>query len=318
MPINETDPWREQYFEGVACPDDIVVPTDDGDAYNLYPGQRWVYNKLLVAESQGIQCAPHGLAPPEFPVFSKPIYNMRGMGTGSRVIRSLEQWRRRQAPGHMWMELLEGEHVSTDVAVVDGEARWWRHVTGEPLKGGMFDYWTIHAEARPNIEDYCGAWLLKNLKGYSGMVNFETIGGRIIECHLRFSDQWPDLYGDGWIEAVVRLYSEGVWAFADAERQTGYSVVLFGAHGIEYKIDREKVPELLDDYAEVTSIQITFHDDRPPETHAMPPGGFRLAIVNCWDLDVGFDLRDRLALRFWSTAHARTPRGRRQGVEAAS
>ena len=33
--------------------------------------------------------------------------------------------------------------------------------------------------------------------GYTGMVNFETIGGRIIEAHLRFADQWPDLYGGG-------------------------------------------------------------------------------------------------------------------------
>ena len=27
------------------------------------------------------------------------------------------------------------------------------------------------------------------------MINLETIGGRIIEVHLRFADQWPDLYG---------------------------------------------------------------------------------------------------------------------------
>jgi hypothetical protein len=30
------------------------------------------------------------------------------------------------------------------------------------------------------------------------MVNLETIGGRIIEVHLRFADQWPDLYGARW------------------------------------------------------------------------------------------------------------------------
>jgi hypothetical protein len=27
----------------------------------------------------------------------------------------------------------------------------------------------------------------------------------------------------------------------------------------------------------------------------MPPGGFRLAIVNCWDLAVGLLVRERLA-----------------------
>jgi len=27
VPIVEKDPWRAQYFEGVACPDDVVIPT---------------------------------------------------------------------------------------------------------------------------------------------------------------------------------------------------------------------------------------------------------------------------------------------------
>lgn len=318
MPIVEHDPWRDQYFAGVACPDGVVIPTDDADAYDLYPRYRWVYNKLLIAESQSIGAKPHGMLPPAFPIFSKPIYNMRGMGTGSCIIRSLAQWQRRQAPGHMWMELLTGEHVSSDVAIIDGEPAWWRHATGLPLKGGTFDYWIVHAELRPALEKYCGNWLRRNLKGYTGMANFETIGGRIIECHLRFSDQWPDLYGAGWVQAVVRLYAERTWSFADADRRTGYSVVLFGAHGVNYAIDRDAVRALAAEYPEISSVQITFHDDQPPEAHAMPPGGFRLAIVNCWDLDAGFDLRDRLALRFWSTGHARVPRGRRAASGVAA
>ena len=45
------------------------------------------------------------------------------------------------------------------------------------------------------------------------MMNFETIGGKIIEAHLRFADQWCDLNGKGWIEAMVRLYTDGIWAY---------------------------------------------------------------------------------------------------------
>jgi hypothetical protein len=58
----------------------------------------------------------------------------------------------------------------------------------------------------------------------------------------------------------------------------------------------------------VSSIQVTFHEDRAPETHAMPPGGFRLAIVNAWDLSVGLGVRDRLAQAF-TTAHPRPAPG---------
>ena len=120
MPIVEHDPWRMQYFKGVACPDAVFIPTEDSDAYELFPKYRWIYNKLLVAESQGMDCGLHGMAPKAFPVFSKPVYNMRGMGAGSRIFRSARDYQLNQKPGHMWMPLLKGDHLSTDVAVVDG------------------------------------------------------------------------------------------------------------------------------------------------------------------------------------------------------
>ena len=301
MPIAEHDPWRMQYFEGVACPENLVIPTDDETAWELFPEHAWVYNKLTVCQSQGLPCAPHGVPPRQFPVFSKPIYNMRGMGIGGEVVESAEDLKLKLYAGYMWMPLFEGDHVSTDVAVVDGEPVWWRHTTGTPLGGGMFDYWTVEADPRPELEAYCGDWLRRHLKGYAGMVNMETIGGRIIEVHLRFGDQWPDLYGPGWVEALVELYRDGTWSFQDRDRRTGYSVVLFGAHGLAYSHPGQEIVDEILGWDEVSSVQITFHEDWPPEAHAMPPGGFRLAIVNCFDLDAGRAARDQLALKFWST-----------------
>jgi hypothetical protein len=189
------------------------------------------------------------------------------------------------------MTLLDGRHVSSDVAVADGAPRWWRHVTGKPAGEGTFDYWIVHAEPDPGIEARCGAWVEKNLAGYTGMLNLETIGETIIEAHLRFADQWPDLYGPGWVDAVVGLYKRREWDFADGGRSEGYSVVLFGPSGRRYRHPPETLVEEIKRMPGVTSVQITFHEDRAPEAHAMPPGGFRLAIVN------GFDLRAALAAR---------------------
>ncbi len=310
MAIIERDPWRMQYFESVPCPSDVFIPTEDGDSYALYPQFRWIYNKLSLAESQGLVCGLHGMSPSSFPVFSKPVYNMRGMGTGSRVLRTDKEYERNQRPGHFWMPLFEGEHVSTDVAVVSGQPRWWRHVVGQPIGEGKFDYWTVLGESRPEIESYCGRWLEEHLAGYTGMVNLETIGGRIIEVHLRFADQWPDLYGERWVDALVKLYVDKVWEFDDAERRDGYSVVLFGAHGVEYRHPAPSLVDRLLDQSEISSIQITFHEGKPPALHAMPPGGFRLAIVNSWDLDAGFAAREELALAFWSAQKLIRRRGR--------
>jgi hypothetical protein len=146
----------------------------------------------------------------------------------------------------------------------------------------------------PEIEDWCGAWARKHLAGFTGMANFETIGGRIIEAHLRFADQWPDLYGSGWVEAVVQLHVTGDWVYPDTDRRDGYSVVLFGPHGPRY---RHPPPALLDEVRAmpgVSSVQITFHEDKAPEHHAMPPGGFRLAIVNAHSLEAGQAARETL------------------------
>ena len=128
MPIVERDPWRTQYFEGVACPDGVTIPTDDAEAYLLYPTHRWIYNKLMICETQGLEHGPHGLMPSRFPVFSKPIFNLKGMGAGSKVIESPGAYEHEQTPGHMWMPLIVGEHVSTDAVVVGGEPKWdgWR------------------------------------------------------------------------------------------------------------------------------------------------------------------------------------------------
>ncbi|MBS0537544.1 MAG: hypothetical protein JSR47_02230 [Proteobacteria bacterium] len=299
MPICEIDPWRTQYFETVVCPDDVLIPTEDSDAWVWNPTHRWIYDKLAVAVSQGLEAAPHGVAPPAYPVFSKPIYNLKGMGVGSRRLDSDADYLAAYRPGHFWSTLLEGDHISSDVALVDGVPQWWRHARGIASGDGTFDYWDVSPESDRVVEDGCGAWCRKHLGGYTGLVNLETIAGRIIEGHLRFADQWPDLYGGRpWVEALVRLYRDRQWRFDDSARRRGYSVVLFMPHGRRYRHPPKEMQAEIATIPGVSSLQITFHEDWNEDRHAMPPGGFRVAIVNCWDRAAGNAARDRLRSQF--------------------
>ena len=52
----------------------------------------------------------------------------------------------------------------------------------------------------------------------------------------------------------------------------------------------------------ISSVQITFHEDKDPDRHAMPPGGFRLAVVNAWDLQAGLAGRELLRRHFLATS----------------
>ncbi len=297
MPILERDPWRFQYFEKIKCPEHVVIPTDDLDCWELHPTHRWVYDKLRIAKSQGIAAAPHGFMPENYPVFSKPNVNLKGMGIGSLAIHSDGEMRKSYKQGHMWMMLLTGEHVSSDCAVVDGALQWIRHATGFTSTGGMFDYWKIHAAENLTLEDFLSKWISKHMAGYTGMMNFETIGGQIIEAHLRFADQWPDLYGAGWVEALIKLYADKIWRFKDTRRD-GYSVPLFAKHGFEFEHPSVDQQETIRKLKSVTSLQITFHDSKEATAHPMPPGGFRLAIVNCTDLESGMAAREILRQSF--------------------
>ena len=63
------------------------------------------------------------------------------MGSGSGVLASFDDYERALSPGFFWVDLHEGDHFSTDVAVVDGQAVWSRYTKGYPLNEGTFDYW---------------------------------------------------------------------------------------------------------------------------------------------------------------------------------
>ena len=278
-----------------------MIPTDDPDCWQLFPRHRWIYDKLKVAETQGLSAGPHGVMPPSFPVFSKPIINLKGMGIGSRIIRSPREMEHHFQPGHMWMPLLEGEHVSTDCAVHNGRIVWLRHATGVPWEDGMFRYWTVHADGFPRLEEALRDWVAAYMAGYTGMMNFETIGGSIIEAHLRFADQWCDLYGEGWVKALVQLHADGRWQLADEDRRDGFSMPLFARHGTVFRHPPRALQEEVRAMPGVASLQITFHERKPSEDHAMPPGGFRLAVINALSLEAARAARLRLATAWEAT-----------------
>jgi hypothetical protein len=151
------------------------------------------------------------------------------------------------------------------------------------------------SENRPSLERALGQWLMAHLGDYTGMANVETIGGAIIECHLRFADQWPDLYGgDDWVRAVVELYSAGRWSYDDRARRDGYSVVAWGPHAAPRHAPPAALASSLLENRQLSSVQITFHAEDPQAAHSMPPGGFRIAVVNSWNLAAGRSAASRL------------------------
>jgi hypothetical protein len=297
MPICERDPWRFQFFEGVACPENVRVPTDDLDCFEWFPQHNWVYEKLQIARSQGLACGTPEDVPASFPVFAKPNINLRGMGWASGPVNARSELRA-LPHDHMWMPVAHGDHISTDCAIENGEVRWLRYALGHPWEDGMFRYWMIESAQRDELTPFLTDWVRKHMSGYTGMMNFETIGSVMIEAHLRFADQWCDLYGRPWFDALVGLYANGTWREAQNPKRVGYSIPLFAKHGQVPPHPSAELQARIRAMPDVSSLQITYFPAKAGDAHPMPPGGFRLGLINCWDLDAGFAALDVLSSGF--------------------
>jgi hypothetical protein len=301
----DCDPWREQYFSDTESPTGVLIPNDDRSAYNLYAQHRWTYDRYLVARSQGLECGPHDLIPPRYPVFCKAVTalgsadGMMGGGepaacSSGRAILNERDYREHCGVGDFWMTLLTGEQVSTDFAVVEGQAVWCRHTLAVTAHSGALDYWVVEERSRPRLDRYCREWIAANLSGYTGMVNLETIGGRIAEVHLRFADQWPDLYGRKWLDALVRLHQRGTWDLVDVERAEGYSFVLLGLPGSKYTSPSLQTLAACRAMVGISTVKSTLGDLSKAET-AGRGAAVRLAVINSYNLDAGLRVRAALA-----------------------
>tara|TARA_Y100001963_G_C6729694_1_gene423229 strand:+ start:25 stop:954 length:930 start_codon:yes stop_codon:yes gene_type:complete len=198
---------------------EVDIPLVDPHAWARGGKFRGVYNKLNVALDQGVEADLVGSAnkPTKFPVIVRPVYNLWGMGHLARVAPTQEELDCLDCSGHFWTTYLVGDQFSWDFAVVDGEPEWVVGFYGSKKSGMRFDYWAMtHNQRAGTAEDTFAAesWVRENLKGYTGMVNVETIGNVVIECQLRIGDVIVLMADRDFMKSVIALYETGEWNYS--------------------------------------------------------------------------------------------------------
>lgn len=288
MPFIGYDLWEEAYFKNITVPTNVIIPVGDIDAYQLYPDYNWVYDKTKICKTQDIVYAPTPVNAENYPVFVKPITNLWGMGAGAHPVYSYTEMKETFQPGSFWMPYYEGHHYSTDCAIIDGELQWVCHTEAYPFSNmpGTFDYWEVKPNDILNVCILIIDWVREYLSNYTGMLNVETIGDKIIEIHLRLSPQFIDLYPADFLKAVVKLYDQEVWDF-DNPREIGYSLALFATEYIENF-------KLLEKPQEILSVQDCTKGDLVDASQ--PLGGVRLAVINSRNFEEANQYRKNVIL----------------------
>lgn len=158
----------------------------DRDSYHQLPqADRWIMNKLSLAELLGHVCGPIGTRPASsVEVIVRPALNIYGMGRGG--FYDYDEWpfaawdRVPNAnPGYFWCEMFHGRHTYT--GFVDDVA----------MHCSYSEEVTLQTNQRwEGVEDLAEAPALPAvLQGISKYLFVEAIGGKIIEVSPRLSLQ---------------------------------------------------------------------------------------------------------------------------------
>jgi hypothetical protein len=84
----------------------------------------------------------------------------------------------------------------------------------------------------------------------------------------------------------------------DSERAEAYSLILTGTHGSGCAHPHADSLHAYEATVGVSSIQLPSFDEGPTAAEEMPPGGFRLAVINCFNREVGMRVRTAIAHEF--------------------
>lgn len=182
--------------------------TCDADAWERFPHHRSWFNRLDLALRLGHKAGPCGTAPTvSGDYIVRPIYNLSGMGVGAKRVRITAGDYGAVPPGYFWCEAFEGPQLSIDLTWSNGSApTGWRprnvwQGTVDPYDLTHFREWRRVPPSHVVEHVPLPPWL--NEMQDVGSINVETVGGRVIEVHLRHGTEPDDT------DLLIPVYSDG-------------------------------------------------------------------------------------------------------------
>tara|TARA_Y100000389_G_scaffold50588_1_gene46281 strand:+ start:453 stop:1514 length:1062 start_codon:yes stop_codon:yes gene_type:complete len=165
--------------------------TNDVRAYKMLPHLRHVYDKLWVAQSQGL---PSGaledvkgiMSSIKYPIFIKPRYgHLTACSRNCHKISNSRELKPYLAyQDMMWSSYIEGGEGMTDYIMLNGTIVNQLTYTYSPETRGNVEVWKLISSTTPDNPEVT-TWVRNHIRSHTGFVNVQYRDGNIIEVGLR-------------------------------------------------------------------------------------------------------------------------------------
>ena len=197
-----------------------LEPYDLG-AYKKYTQHNFVYDKLWIAQSQHLACGRieniNMDSRINYPIFIKPRWGHKTSSSRNCFkIESYNELEKYQTMQDMiWSEYIEGTERMTDFMLIQGKIVYQLTYQYSKEQHGYIDTWKYISQKNTcprNIYD----WVEKHMRNYTGALNVQYRGYRIIEVSLRLArggSYIQSTQNKALIENINNVVDKSIWDY---------------------------------------------------------------------------------------------------------
>ena len=197
-----------------------LEPYDLG-AYKKYTQHNFVYDKLWIAQSQHLACGRveniNIDSRINYPIFIKPRWGHKTSSSRNCFkIESYNELEKYQVMQDMiWSEYIEGTERMTDFMLIQGKIVYQLTYQYSKEQHGYIDTWKYISTENTcprNVYD----WVEKHMRNYTGALNVQYRGYRIIEVSLRLArggSYIQSTQNKALIENINNVVDKSIWDY---------------------------------------------------------------------------------------------------------
>ena len=290
------DPWPVKISRN--------MPDFDIQAFRKYRNHNFVYDKLYIAQSQGIRSGTLSEVVKsnnknlEFPIFIKPRYGHKSASSKNcyKIKNFNELKNYENIPEMMWSEFINETEGMTDFFLYEG--RIVHQITYEystTQHGVVADDWKkISSSNKPPNE--ITNWVNENMKNFTGPCNVQYRGTKIIEVGLRLARGGAYIYSTDnpvLIKSINQLVDDNSWDWSVTKEDLNFNPYYSFKCYTEIPIIYLYPQHLLDKYMKDNNCKAFYE-------YYFEPGGSGLSMV-CFqflheDFEKGMKIKKNLEL----------------------